>query len=46
MKTKEVLKILEENKIPNVGENTPDGREEEAMEVSRRQSKLNKEGLG
>ena len=37
------MKILEENKITNVGENTPYGREEEAMEISRRQSKKNKE---
>jgi uncharacterized Zn-finger protein len=43
MKTKEVIKILEENKITNVGKNTPYSREEEAMEISRRQSKKNKE---
>ena len=42
-RTEEVVKILEENKITNVGENTPYGREEEAMEISRRQSKKNKE---
>jgi uncharacterized Zn-finger protein len=43
MKTKEVVKILEENKITNVGNNGPYSREEEAMEISRRQSKKNKE---
>ena len=42
-RTEEVVKILEENKITNVGENTPYGREEEAMEISRRQSEKNKE---
>ena len=42
-RTEEVVKILEENKITNVGKNTPYGREEEAMEISRRQSKKNKE---
>lgn len=42
MKIEEVVKILEENKITNVGNNTPYGRDE-AMEISRRQSKKNKE---
>ena len=42
-RTEEVLKILEENKITNVGENTPYSKEGEAMEISRSQSKKNKE---
>ena len=42
IKTEEVMKILEENKITNVGKNTPYGKDE-AMEISRRQSKKNKE---
>ena len=41
-KTNKIVKILEENKITNVGKNTPYGRDE-AMEISRRQSKKNKE---
>jgi hypothetical protein len=41
-KTEEIIKILEENKITNVGKNTPYGRDE-AMEISRRQSKKNKD---
>ena len=36
------MKILEENKITNVGKNTPYGKDE-AMEISRWQSKRNKE---
>ena len=42
MKTKEIVKILEENKITNVGKNRPYDVDE-AMEISRRQSKKNKE---
>ena len=42
MKTEEVVKILEDNRITNVGKNTPFGREE-AMEISRRQTKKNKD---
>ena len=44
MNTNEVIKILEDNKITNVGKITPyNNREEEAMEISRQQSKKNKE---
>ena len=44
MNTSEVIKILEENKITNVGKITPyNNIEEEAMEISRQQSKKNKE---
>jgi hypothetical protein len=44
MKTTEVIKILEDNKITNVGKFTPYNKmEEEAMEISRQQSKKNKE---
>jgi hypothetical protein len=44
MKTTEVMKILEDNKITNVGKTTPyNNMEEEAMEISRQQSKKNKE---
>ena len=42
MKIEEVVKILEENKITNVVKNTPYGKDE-AMEISRGQSKRNKE---
>ena len=42
MNTDEVIKILEDNKITNVGKNTPYGKDE-AMEISRQQSKKNKE---
>ena len=44
METTEIVKILEENKITNVGKITPyNNMEEEAMEISRQQSKKNKE---
>jgi hypothetical protein len=44
MNTDEVIKILEDNKITNVGNITPyNNMEEEAMEISRQQSKKNKE---
>ena len=44
MNTAEVIKILEDNKITNVGTITPyNSIEEEAMEISRQQSKKNKE---
>ena len=44
MNTDEIIKILEDNKITNVGKNTPyNNMEEEAMEISRQQSKKNKE---
>ena len=44
MNTAEVIKILEDNKITNVGNITPyNNMEEEAMEISRQQSKKNKE---
>jgi len=33
MKTKEVIKILEENKITNVGKNTPYSMEEESITI-------------
>ena len=44
MNTAEIIKILEDNKITNVGKNTPyNNIEKEAMEISRQQSKKNKE---
>ena len=44
MNTAEIIKILEDNKITNVGKNTPyNNMEKEAMEISRQQSKKNKE---
>jgi hypothetical protein len=44
MNTDEVIKILEDNKITNVGKITPYNKmEKEAMEISRQQSKKNKE---
>ena len=43
METTEVVKILEDNKITNVGKITPyNNMEEEAMEISKQQSKKNK----
>ena len=41
MNTSEVIKILEDNKITNVGKITPYNKE--SMEISRQQSKRNKE---
>ena len=41
METTKVVKILEDNKITNVGKITPYNNE--AMEISRQQSKKNKE---
>ena len=39
MNTAEIIKILEDNKITNVGENTPyNNMEEEAMKISKQQS--------
>ena len=44
MNTDEVIKILEDNKLTNVGKIAPyNNIEEEAMEISRQQSKKNKE---
>jgi hypothetical protein len=44
MNTAEIIKILEDNKITNVKKITPyNNIEEEAMEISRQQSKKNKE---
>ena len=42
MNTDEIIKILEDNKITNVRKKTPYGKDE-AMEISRQQSKKNKE---
>ena len=43
-KTDEIVSILEDNKITNVGKITPyNNMEEETMEISRQQSKKNKE---
>ena len=39
MNTDEIIKILEDNKITNVGKNTPyNNMEEEAMKISKQQS--------
>ena len=44
MNTAKIIKILEDNKITNVGKDTPyNNMEEESMEISRQQSKKNKE---